>query len=149
MASLIIAEEEEGMSKANQMSEQEQQQWIREQYQVATKFLAAKGLITDSVVNSDSRYLVPFVSLWSIKLADKSRVWVIAGDLPTDYAPLSVAKDAREAIRHFSFKWQMQADQLLKSSDEEQQKFAQVLIGRAEGLYDLFEKDAIWQAQTA
>ena len=41
------------------MSEVEQQEWIRKQYQVATKFLAEKGLITESVADKESRYLVP------------------------------------------------------------------------------------------
>lgn len=131
------------------MTEQEQQQWVKEQYQTATKFLASKGMITESVVDTESRYLIPFLSVWKIKLADKTSVWVIAGDLPTDFAHLTVAKDAREAVRHFSFKWQMQAEGLLSSSDSQQQEFAQFLVSRAEGVYDLFAKDELWQLEKA
>ncbi len=131
------------------MTEQEQQAWVREQYQTATKFLASKGMITESVADTESRYLVPLMTMWKINLVDKTSVWVICGDLPTDFAQLPVAKDAREAVRHFSFKWQMQAENLMKTGDAEQEKFAQLLISRAEGLYDLFEKDELWEAQTA
>ena len=131
------------------MNEEEQKNWIRQQYQAATKFLADKGLITESVAETESRYLVPLMSVWKINLLDKTSVWVITGDLPSDFAQVDVAKDAREAIRHFSFKWQMQADNLLKTGVKDQEKFAKLLISRAEGLYDLFEKDELWQPQTA
>jgi len=137
------------MSNKAPMTEQEQQAWVREQYQTATKFLASKGMITESVADTESRYLIPLMTMWKINLVDKTSVWVICGDLPTDFAQLPVAKDAREAVRHFSFKWQMQAENLMKTRDAEQEKFAQLLISRAEGLYDLFEKDELWEAQTA
>lgn len=137
------------MSNNQPMTEQEQQQWVKSQYQAATKFLADKGHITESVANTESRYLTPVMAIWKINLTDKSTVWVITGDLPTDFAPTSVASDAREVVRHFSFKWQMQADKLLEGGAEEQKDFAKFLIGRAEGLYDLFEKDELWQPQTA
>jgi len=133
------------MSELAPQTEQEQQQWVKEQYQAATKFLASKGKLTESVADTDSRYLVPLMAVWKINLADKTSVWVITGDLPTDFAELNVAKDAREAMRHFSFKWQMQADKLLETGDKEQQEFARFLIGRAEGVYDLFSKEALWQ----
>ncbi|MEW6991989.1 DUF4826 family protein [Colwelliaceae bacterium 6441] len=137
------------MNKGPQLSEIEQQQWVRKQYQAATKFLAQRGLMTESFSEADSRYLIPLVSVWKINLNDKSSVWTIAGDLPTDFADFSVATNAREAIRHFSFKWQMQAENLLKEENEQHHDFANLLIGKAEGLYDLFDKDEIWQVKAS
>lgn len=132
------------MSKLPQLTDEEKQQWLRDKYQVATKFLADKGLVTVSVSDADSRYIIPLFSVWKLNLIDKTSVWVIAGDLPTDYIEDNVAKDAREAVRHFSYKWQMQADQLLQAPSNEQHEFANILVSRAENLYDIFTKDEIW-----
>ena len=127
-----------------EMSSEQQQKWVREQYQVATKYLAAQGLVTDSVVVEESRYLIPFVTVWKLKVLDGSYFWVVCGDLPSDHNPIDVASSAREAVRHFSLKWQMQAENLLKSGDKEQEEFAKLLINRAEGLYDIHQQENVW-----
>lgn len=132
------------MNKNEQMTEQQQQDWVREQYQAATKYLAEKGMVTTSVSEAESRYLVPAVAVWKLNLADKSSVWVISGDLPTDHVEYGVAESARKAMSHFSMKWQLQADNLLQSGNEEQINFANLLIGRAEGLFTMSEKEELW-----
>ncbi|WP_241242453.1 DUF4826 family protein [Thalassotalea sp. G2M2-11] len=133
------------MTKDVEMSEQEQQHWLKMQCQAATKFLASKGMITKSINKDDGRYLVPLISVWNFTLEDESSVWVITGDAPSDFADSNIANDAREVVRHFSLKWQMQADKLLTSNNQSQTEFAEYLINRAESLYDLFSKDKIWQ----
>jgi hypothetical protein len=132
------------MTQEQQMTAEQQQQWVREQYQVATKYLASQGLVTESVVVDESRYLVPFLSIWKLKINDGSYFWVICGDLPSDHNVINVASNAREAVRHFALKWQMQAENLLQSDDKEQEEFANLLIGRAEGLCDMHEQDHFW-----
>ncbi|MCW8833024.1 MAG: DUF4826 family protein [Colwellia sp.] len=132
------------MTQKKEMTAEEQQQWVREQYQVATKYLATQGLVTDSVVVEESLYLVPYFSVWKLKVLDGSYFWVICGDLPSDHNVIDAAPNAREAVRHFSFKWQMQAENLLKTGDKEQEDFAKLLIGRAEGLYDMYQKEELW-----
>lgn len=134
------------MTQKQEMTAEQQQQWIREQYQVATKYLATQGLVTDSVVTEESRYLIPLMSVWKLKVLDGSYFWVICGDLPSDHNVLDVAPNAREAVRHFSLKWQMQAENLMKTGDKEQEQFANVLISRAEGLYDMAQQDKLWDA---
>jgi hypothetical protein len=47
-------------------------------------------------------------------------------------------------MRHFSLKWQMQANTILNDENTEQSDFANLLIGRAEGLYDMCENEEIW-----
>ena len=133
------------MTDQQQMTEQEQSEWIRKHYQVATKYLADKGMVTNSVAVQDSRYLIPLVSVWKLKLLDNATYWVICGDLPSDHINADVAVDAREALRHFSLKWQLQAENLLKQPKKEQQEFAQLLVGRADGLYELYSNDKLWQ----
>ncbi len=135
------------MTQQQAMTPEKQQEWTREQYLKATKYLADKGLVTQSIADTESRYLVPILAVWKINLLDKSVVWVISGDLPTDHVALNGSETAREVIRHFSLKWQLQAENLLKSEDKEQHKFAQLLIGRADGLYKLHENEELWQGQ--
>jgi len=132
------------MAEQQKMSEKEQKKWIRDSYHAATKYLAGKGMVTDSVVEKESRYLVPVVAVWKLNLLDKTSVWVICGDLPTDHVSNNIAATARDVIRHFSFKWQMQAENIGKNANKEQEGFANLLISRAEGLYGLYEKEELW-----
>ncbi|WP_246058432.1 DUF4826 family protein [Litorilituus lipolyticus] len=133
------------MTQPKQMTEEEQQQWTREQYQVATKYLATKGLITQSVAVEESRYLVPILAVWKLNLNDGSKVWVLCGDLPTDHSSVDVAPSAREALRHFALKWQMQAENLFRADDKSQNDFANLLVSRSEGLYQLYDDESLWQ----
>lgn len=135
------------MSEVAEMTEEQQQQWIREQYQIATKYLAGKGIVTDSVKVEDSRYLVPLLALWKVNSLEGKSFWVLCGDLPSDHSSFDVAPNAREALRHFSLKWQMQAENLLQTKNEEQNDFANLLIGRADGLYKLYEDESLWKSQ--
>ncbi len=135
------------MTEAVQMTEEQQQQWIKTQYQVATKYLAEKGVVTQSVQVEESRYLVPILALWKLTAIDGNKFWVLCGDLPSDHSSVEVAPNAREALRHFSLKWQMQAENLLQAKNEEQNKFAHLLIGRADGLYKLFNDESLWQSK--
>ncbi len=134
------------MSQDLKMTEAEQQQWTREQYQAATKYLAEKGIVTDSVQVKESRYLVPLLALWKLTSTEGKKFWVLSGDLPTDHINFEVAANARDALKNFSLKWQMQAENLLSSDIKEQKDFAHLLIGRAEGLYKLCEDDSLWQS---
>ncbi len=134
------------MEPKTELTEQEREAWVREQYQTATKFLANKGLVTDSVTVEASRYIAPLVAIWKLKTIDGSWYWVICGDLPTDSIDLNMAENAKEAIRHFSMKWQLQAENILKNEEAtaEQSSYAKLLVGRAEGLYQLVNQEQLW-----
>jgi hypothetical protein len=132
------------MTKAVPMTEEQQQQWVKKQYQIATKYLAEKGIITNSVAVEESRYLVPILALWKLTAMDGKKFWVLCGDLPSDHSSVDVALNAREAIRHFALKWQMQAENLLQADNEQQKSFAHILISRAEGLYKLYDDENLW-----
>jgi len=132
------------MTEALPMTEEQQQQWVKKQYQIATKYLAEKGIVTSSVIVEESRYLVPLLALWKLTAIDGKKFWVLCGDLPSDHSSVDVAPNAREAIRHFALKWQMQAENLLQAENKEQKSFAHILIGRAEGLYKLHDDENLW-----
>lgn len=130
----------------NLQQEEQKNTWLRAQYEKATKHMASQGVIAQTVALDDSRYIPPVLAIWKIKDAQNSEYWVISGEVPADYSPLSVAGDAREALRHFSLKWQLQAENIFQSGtqDKTQLDFANLLAGRAQGLYDLHEKDEFW-----
>jgi len=81
-------------------------------------------------------------------------IWTISGDaVVTDHIAGSMATNPRDVVRHFSLKWQMDADRLLslakskpmvKGSVEHMQAYTEQLIGHAELLYDLSSRDNIW-----
>lgn len=132
-----------------EQAEAMQQQWVQQQFQKANKFLAEKGVIPGKVLTDQSRYLVPYIAVWKMEASQprKKQYWVISGDLPTDYVAADVAGNAREAIKHFSLTWQLKAENILNSSaasDPTQQKFAQLLISRAQSLYQMQEDKALW-----
>ncbi|MBT4882928.1 MAG: DUF4826 family protein, partial [Glaciecola sp.] len=45
------------------MTQAEHDQWVREQFQRANKHLAENGVLFDSVVVEESRYLAPYVAV--------------------------------------------------------------------------------------
>ncbi|MDX1704976.1 DUF4826 family protein [Pseudidiomarina sp.] len=134
-----------------QMTEAEASEWVRLQFQRANKFLAEKGILTDRVLTKDSRYLVPHVAVWKFSTQDQVDVWVVNGDVPSDVVGAGAAKTAREALRHFSLQWQIQADKILTdeklSQDPEQQKYAKYLIQSAENLYQTTQVEDLWEDQ--
>ena len=121
-------------------------QWVREQFQRANKHLAENGVLFDSVVTEESRYLAPYIAVWKIKAADKTYHWVISGDVPCDFMPYEAEKTAREAIRRFSFNWQLKAENIRRTGtdDTTQLEFATLLETRAEGLYEIQSDEKLW-----
>lgn len=101
-----------------------------------------------------SPYKILIAKVWEI--SQKSQfVWTISGEgAVTDYIKGSLAATPREAARHFSMKWQMDADRLLElakngtpvdDSRNHMGAYTKTLIGYAESLYDLASNEAIWK----
>lgn len=128
------------------------QEWVRTQFQKANRFLAEKGVIPSKVLADESRYLAPYLAIWKMesKRPTTKTYWVMSGDLPSDFVDVKVAKTARDAVRHFSMMWQMQAENLIRSgatrSDATQAKFAQLLVSRAESLYRMHNDEKLWNS---
>ncbi len=134
----------------NQQQPQNQEQlaeWAKEQFQKANRHLAENGLLFQSVVAEDSRYLAPLVAVWKINTNDDQQLWVISGDLPVDYVPVSVADSARAALKHFALKWQLQAENVRNQmgNDKTQLEYATLLEARAENLFELEMNERLWQ----
>ncbi|GGF55525.1 DUF4826 family protein [Alteromonas lipolytica] len=134
--------------KLEPLTEEQIQNWAREQFQKANQFLAQEGVLFDSVDTEKSRYLPPLVAIWKIKALDSKVYWVLTGDLPTDFMLASVADDARSALKHFSMSWQIKAENLVQnnaSNDESQTAYAKLLADRAERIYLLQERAELWK----
>ncbi|WP_337881511.1 DUF4826 family protein [Rheinheimera sp.] len=135
------------MSNQSDVQRDEQNSaWVRQQFQKANQHLAEKGILPDTVAVSESRYLPPLMAVWKMTAQDRKQYWVISGDLPTDHMALSAAKDAREAVRAFSLHWQLKAQQIMDAGglDKTKVDFANLLVHRAEALYELFEREDLW-----
>ncbi|MBN8445457.1 MAG: DUF4826 family protein [Gammaproteobacteria bacterium] len=141
--------EQQKNTAAKPMTEAETQEWVRLQFQRANLHLAEQGIVMESVAVAESRYLPPLIAVWKIHGLNKNVVWAISGDVPVDYLPVAVAADAREAIKHFSYRWQMKAQQIMDNgiSDQTSADYVQLLVGRANMLYDLSESETLWQAK--
>ena len=133
--------------QSNPQNQEELGVWVREQFQKANKHLAENGILFKSVTVEKCRYLAPICAVWQIATNDKKDYWVISGDVPSDYMALDGAGSARDAIRHFSFKWQMQAENIRRQvvDDQVQLNYAQILEQKAERLYQVFADDTLWQ----
>ncbi len=126
--------------------EQAFQQWQREMFQRAQSYLADKGVIADVVLDKECRLLPPLCAVWKMKATNGKRYWVLTGRLPSDHAEVSAADTARDALRYFSLQWQLKADELMASGLKEkaQLDFANLLVNRAHGLYEMYERDDLW-----
>ena len=99
------------------------------------------------MVTEECRYLAPLVAVWKIKAMDSKMYWVVTGDLPTDFTLADNAEDARGALRYFSMRWQIKAENLLQNNDKgdaSQTSYAQLLADRAEKIYLLQENEGLW-----
>ncbi len=141
--------EQQKNTAAKPMTEAETQEWVRLQFQRANLHLAEQGIVMESVAVAESRYLPPLIAVWKIHGLNKNVVWAISGDVPVDYLPVAVAANAREALKHFSYRWQMKAQQIMDNgiSDQTSADYVQLLVGRANMLYDLSESETLWQAK--
>ncbi|WP_100640764.1 DUF4826 family protein [Alteromonas facilis] len=130
-------------------NQQQLGEWAREQFQKANRHLAENGLLFESVVAEESRYLAPFIAIWKINTSDKKQLWVVSGDLPVDFIPVSVADSARTALKHFALKWQLQAENIRQqvTNDKTQLDYAALLESRAESLFEMESQDKLWQQQ--
>ncbi|MFC0117307.1 DUF4826 family protein [Pseudoalteromonas xiamenensis] len=129
-----------------QMTEQEELQWKRDAFETAQKFLVEKGLFPESYSDEECYFLVPLLSVWKFKCQNGKRYWVIAGRLPTDVIAATTAQTPRDAVRYFSYQWQLKADEIMSTGtrDQTQLNFANLLVNRAHGLYEIAEKQELW-----
>lgn len=136
----------EQINQTKQLSADEVNAWQRECLESGQKYLAGKGILPVTIIEKECRVLPPLCAVWKIKGNDGKTYWVMTGRLPTDAVEVSAAQTAREVMKHFSYQWQLKANTIIdkKPTDKTQIDFANLLINRAHGLYELADNEQLW-----
>jgi hypothetical protein len=97
-----------------------------------------RGVVDSLIVEAKPAWILPFQLLIG-KVRSRgdsgSFEWFICGDAPTDHLHSSLAETPREAARHFSLKWQLEASRT--GSDD-------LLSEKAEALYEIVDREEFW-----
>ena len=120
------------------------------------------GAITGIAIEASPVWAAPeqilIAQVWSAGKKD-AFIWTVSGDdAITDHFAGHLAATPKEAARHFSLKWQVDADHLLnlikqkapdEKTEEQMQAQADRLTQNAELLYDLSNAEDIWASEIA
>lgn len=114
-------------------------EWGKNQLTKSIDELVEMGIVSGPAVEGRLSWMLPFryvIGELRESASDEIAIWVIGGDAPTDHLDARLADTPRAAARHFSLKWQVDAER----SDN-----AGALIEQAEFLYALAETDDAWK----
>jgi hypothetical protein len=130
--------------------------WVRDTLDRAVAEITRHGVFEGNFVEARPVWSLPYRAMIG-QIRDTRETaafhWIICGDLPTDHIPSSVAATPRDALRHFSLKWQLGAarydDPATREAagmdtlptDERGAKLAVI----AEALYAMAEDDSLWR----
>lgn len=139
-----------------QFSREEAAKWAREQLDSVVGDIQDDGVIDSPLIEARTAWMRPFdIVIGQVRDQRQERefLWVIAGSVPSDCVHSSVAAGPREAARHFSMKWQLEAARL-ESADERKrlgldpeldwEAQVKALVSRAEYLYAVANDDRNW-----
>ena len=102
--------------------------------------LRTSGIIEENIMEARPAWVLPFqivIGQSRVSSNDTTFIWVIGGKVPTDCLPSNAAKTAREAARHFSLKWQLDAERLDGAEST-------ALVRTAEFLYSIVDNEDYW-----
>ena len=130
--------------------------WAREVNDAAVSEIIERGVLDTEIFEARPVWWLPFqVVIGQIRDTHQraASVWIIAGQVPTDYVSTEAAATPRDAVRHFSMKWQLDAarykdpatqEQLGADNKEEWDRMGEALAQTAEALADLAADDRHW-----
>lgn len=114
--------------------------WLRPLIEDASGKLGDMGLFDDPLIDVKPAWALPQQILIGKVRAHGNPAtfrWFICGEMPLDHVGDEVASTPRDAARHFSLKWQLDATRL--GGDE-----GETLAAQAEALYALVEDERLW-----
>ncbi len=132
--------------------------WYKRTLDEVVREMLKKGVLAGVAIDANPVWAVPFkiliAKVWNVN--EKSRfIWTISGErVITDHVAGSVATSPQQVARHFSLKWQLDADRLkdiaqgkspLENTGAHMEGYTGKLIEYAELLYDLSGRDEIWK----
>jgi hypothetical protein len=152
------------MTESNTDADQDAlESWMKPLLDQTVKEMVRIKAVTGVAVQASPAWMLPheilIAKVWGIN-QESDFVWSISIDkFIADYVAGTVAPTPRDAARHFSLKWQMDADRLIETEkrkavienvNSEMQAYSKKLIQHAETLYDLADRDEAWEElQTA
>lgn len=116
----------------------------RSQLGQALSDLKSMGAIEDEIMEARPAWIMPFefvIGQTRGSALDVEFLWVIGGKLPIDCVHSNIAQTARDAARHFSLKWQLDAERLGGAE-------AARLVSLAEYLYSIVDNDDYWRSSS-
>ena len=116
--------------------------WARDIFDKAVRQIIDLGIIDGAYAEARPAWVLPDnVVIGQLRDANEPTAfrWVITGEMPTDHIGSDVAATPRDAARHFSLKWQMDA------AHTKNPAVVDMLVAKAEELYQIVEDDSLWQ----
>jgi hypothetical protein len=130
--------------------------WTRERLDGAVEEILKLGVFQDVTVEARPAWTLPYkIMIGQVRDSGDPRNfhWFISGEVPTDYINSAVATTPREAARHFTMKWQLEAARFQDPStikalgldpNPQWSDFGDKLADKAESLYALVEDENLW-----
>jgi hypothetical protein len=132
--------------------------WFKPMLDAMIKEMKKTGAITGAAIEANPVWGVEDKLLISKVWGTSNKrnfIWTITGESAvTDHIPGSLAATPQEAAKHFSFKWQMDAERLFELAKAKSpiadsgaiiEDHAKKVIQYAESLYDLASQDDVWK----
>jgi Domain of unknown function (DUF4826) len=132
--------------------------WYKSLLDQVVKEMVRLKAVQGAAVQAAPVWMIPhevlIAKVWGVN-HENDFVWTASVDkLIADYIGGSLAATPREVAKHFSLKWQMDADRILnveksklavENPDSKMWDFSNRLIQHAESLYEMANRDDVWQ----
>ena len=127
------------------------QEWITSQMDAMAKYVYGKNLLKGDL-NGECRWVYAqevCIARFALKSDDAQAYWVIGGMVPHEALSFAAADSPRAAARQFAMKWQLQGARTVEMAGQydgevDYHDLAKRLVGYAEALYALTERDQYW-----
>lgn len=140
----------------NSTPDDENVAWARDELSKVVKKISDQGAIDTPLVEARPVWTKPFdivIGQLREQGVQTEFLWVIGGSVPIDCIHSSLAATPRDAARHFSMKWQLEAARYENPAErqrlgldpkEDWDTQAKALIAKAEYLYKIVADDQLW-----
>jgi hypothetical protein len=131
--------------------------WLDSQQEQVCAYLHAQSVPTELEALDPGWSIPPLACVWyaATQVPDPRAVWVISGDLPTDYIPGAWARSDREAVTVFAQRWLAVSENMVTGLPgdgnvgvpAEWPTLGPLLRSRAEFLLEMASDDANWSKE--
>lgn len=84
------------------------EKWVSEHRANVARYLRNEAIAHGRIADEPIWDVLPHLSIWSVEAAGRPRhilLWVICGDVPTDYVEGEGLEHARDILRAFATRW--------------------------------------------